>query len=351
MDRFVILGSSNAVAKPGQDNTHLFVQSGSKKILVDCGNNPMAKLGSIDISVTEITDLVLTHFHADHIGSLPLLIMDMWLEKRTAPLTIYGLDITIDKAQKLLDLFDWQKWMNYAAVFIGAVILSTAFHYFYLADKFSSGSEVFASVSSPRGQITSLTLFDGTTVWLNSGSTLKYSNQFGKGKREVSLEGEALFEVQKDLGHSFIVNMDGSKIKVHGTIFNAKNYHAEKEVVLLEGKIEYANQGKNVFLKPNERITEDKNTGATTIDQVDASIYSSWIGGKIYFDNESLQDLSLRLERWYDMEFVFEKENIKSYKFTGVINKDKSLDYSLRIIQLTNKVKFRKERDKIIITE
>jgi len=246
---------------------------------------------------------------------------------------------------------DWQKWMSYAAVFIGAVILSTAFHYFYSADKFSSGSEVFASVNSPRGQITSLTLFDGTTVWLNSGSTLKYSNQFGKGNREVSLEGEALFEVQKDLEHSFIVNMDGSKIKVHGTVFNAKNYHTEKEVVLLEGKIEYSNQGKNVFLKPNERITEDKNTGATTIDQVDASIYSSWIGGKIYFDNESLEDLSLRLERWYDMEFVFEKNNIKSYKFTGVINKDKSLDYSLRIIQLTNKVKFKKERDKIIITE
>ncbi|MBV5311940.1 MAG: FecR family protein [Prolixibacteraceae bacterium] len=246
---------------------------------------------------------------------------------------------------------DWQKWMSYAAVFIGAVILSTTFHYFYSADKFSSRSEVFASVSSPRGQITSLTLFDGTTVWLNSGSTLKYSNQFGKGQREVSLEGEALFEVQKDLEHSFIVNMDGSRIKVHGTIFNAKNYHAEKEVVLLEGEIEYSNQGKNVFLKPNERITENKNTGETVIDQVDGSIFSSWIGGKIYFDNESLEDLSLRLERWYDMEFVFEKENIKSYKFTGVINKDKSLDYSLRIIQLTNKVKFRKEQDKIIITE
>jgi len=246
---------------------------------------------------------------------------------------------------------DWQKWLSYAAVFIGAIILSTTFQYFYSAGKFSSVTEVYASVSSPRGQITSLTLFDGTTVWLNSGSTLKYSNQFGKDQREVSLEGEALFEVQKDLEHSFIVNMDGSRIKVHGTIFNAKNYHAEKEVVLLEGKIEYSIRDKNVFLKPNERITEDKNTGETVIDQVDGSIFSSWIGGKIYFDNESLEDLSLRLERWYDMEFVFEKENIKSYKFTGVINKDKSLDYSLRIIQLTNKVKFRKEQDKIIITE
>lgn len=246
---------------------------------------------------------------------------------------------------------DWPKWRSYAAVFIGALVLSTAFHQFFSAGKYSTGPEVFASVSSPRGQITSLTLFDGTTVWLNSGSTLKYSNQFGKGQREVSLEGEALFEVKQDLEHSFIVNMGDSKIKVHGTIFNAKNDHTEKEVVLLEGKIEYSNQGKNVILKPNERITEDKTTGSTTIDQVDASIYSSWIGGKIYFDNESLEDLSLRLERWYDIEFVFEKENIKSYKFTGVISKDKSLDYSLRIIQLTNKVKFRKEQDKISITE
>jgi ferric-dicitrate binding protein FerR (iron transport regulator) len=147
------------------------------------------------------------------------------------------------------------------------------------------------------------------------------------------------------------LNIDGSQVKVHGTVFNAKNYPAEKEVVLLEGKVEYINDGKNVFLKPNDRVVENKNSGEMTLDQVDASTYSSWIGGKIYFENESLEDLSLRLERWYDIEFVFEAESIKSYKFTGVINKDKSLDYSLRIIQLTNKVKFRKERDKIIITE
>lgn len=246
---------------------------------------------------------------------------------------------------------DWLKWLSYAAVFIGAVLLSTAFHFFYSGDKGFNEPETFATVNSPRGQITSLTLFDGTTVWLNSGSTIKYSSQFGRSQREVSLEGEALFEVHKDLQKSFVVNMGDSKIKVHGTIFNAKNYNAEKEVVLLEGKIEYFKQGKNVCLKPNDRITENKNTGEITLDQVDASIYSSWIGGKTYFDNESLEDLSQRMERWYDVQFVFEKPNIKSYKFTGVINKDKSLDYSLRIIQLTNKVKFRKERDKIIITE
>ena len=244
---------------------------------------------------------------------------------------------------------DWKRLLSYAAVFIGALILSTAFNYYFLNDR--SANEVYASINSPRGQITSLTLFDGTTVWLNSGSSLKYSNNFGKSNRTVKLEGEAMFEVKKDKRNSFFVEMGSSKIMVHGTTFNAKNYHSEKEVVLMEGQIEFIKKGKSLFLKPNERLIENKNTGEVTIDKVDASLSSSWIGGKILFDNESLEDLSLRLERWYDMNFVFEKEIIKSYKFTGVINKDKSLDYCLRIIQLTNKVKFRKERDKIIISE
>ena len=242
----------------------------------------------------------------------------------------------------------WQKWLRYAAVFFAALLLTTAFQ---LGNGWFNEKETFATVMSPRGQITSLTLFDGSVVWLNSGSTIRYSNRFGKEKREVTIDGEALFEVHKDLQKSFVVNMGHSQIKVLGTVFNAKYYPTEKEVVLLEGEIEYSREGKSVVMKPNDRVREHPNTGKITVDRVDASVYSSWIGGKIFFDTESLEDLSLRLERWYDIAFVFEKEKIKSYKFTGVINKDKSLDYTLNIIQLTNKVKFRKERDKIIITE
>jgi ferric-dicitrate binding protein FerR (iron transport regulator) len=245
---------------------------------------------------------------------------------------------------------NWQRWFSYAAVFAGAVILNTIFMYSYLS-KDSDKAEVFATITSPRGQITSMTLFDGTTVWLNSGSSLKYSNQFGEKQREVTLDGEALFEVKKDTRKSFVVNMDGSTIEVHGTVFNAKNYHTEKEVVLLEGKIEFRNHGKAVDMSPNDRVVVNKNTEEVKVDQVNGTDYKSWIGGKINFDNETLENLALRLERWYDIEFEFEKSNIKAYKFSGVINKDKSLDYTLRIIQLTNKVKFRKEADKIFITE
>ncbi len=110
MEKVTILGSSNAVAKAGQQNTHLLFETETRRIMVDCGNHPVGSLTRIGISINQITDMVLTHFHADHVGSLPLLIMDMWLEKRIEPLAIYGLDTTLQKAQQLLDLFDWHKW-------------------------------------------------------------------------------------------------------------------------------------------------------------------------------------------------------------------------------------------------
>jgi len=110
MEKITILGSANAVAKSDQQNAHLLFETSSRKIMVDCGDHSAASLARAGVEINQITDLILTHFHADHVGSLPLVIMDMWLEKRKAPLTIYGLDITLEKAIKLLELFDWQKW-------------------------------------------------------------------------------------------------------------------------------------------------------------------------------------------------------------------------------------------------
>ncbi len=112
MDRFIILGSANAVPKPGQENTHLFAEGGNKRILVDCGDNALVSLRKNDIDPNTITDLVLTHFHADHVGSLPNLLMGLWLEKRSMALTIHGLEYTLDRAKALLGLFAWVNWAN-----------------------------------------------------------------------------------------------------------------------------------------------------------------------------------------------------------------------------------------------
>ena len=112
MEKITLLGSANAVAKADQQNTHLLIETNSRKIMVDCGDNPVASLSGAGVTINQISDLILTHFHPDHVGSLALLIMDMWLEKRTEPLTIYGLKITLDKANAMLELYNWQKWVN-----------------------------------------------------------------------------------------------------------------------------------------------------------------------------------------------------------------------------------------------
>jgi ribonuclease Z len=112
MNRFVVIGSSNAVPKIDQENAYLYVESNTRKILVDCGDNPIAGLSRIHVDLTQITDLVLTHFHPDHAGSLPLLIMGMWLEKRKNPLIIHGLEFTLDRAKALLGLFGWMDWKD-----------------------------------------------------------------------------------------------------------------------------------------------------------------------------------------------------------------------------------------------
>lgn len=110
MEQLTILGSGFAVANQYQDNTHLLVQTAAHTVLVDCGNNPVGKLERVGVPLNQVTDLILTHAHADHIGALPLLLMDMWLSKRVDVLPVYGLKYTLEKAKALLEIFDGQKW-------------------------------------------------------------------------------------------------------------------------------------------------------------------------------------------------------------------------------------------------
>jgi ribonuclease Z len=112
MNRVLILGSSNAIPKLDQENTHLYIEAGEKKILVDCGDNPLVGMKRSGIDPNSITDLILTHFHPDHVGSLPNFLMGMWLEKRVQPLIVHVLEYTLDRAKALLGLFGWSEWRN-----------------------------------------------------------------------------------------------------------------------------------------------------------------------------------------------------------------------------------------------
>ncbi len=241
-----------------------------------------------------------------------------------------------------------QGWLRYAAVAAIAISVTVLANYF--TENYTSGNQ-YASVSSPVGQITNLTLFDGTNVWLNAGSTLKYKKSFNQSNREVYLDGEALFDVAKDKNRSFIVNAGNAKIKVHGTIFDIKAYlnMSTVETVLIEGSVEFISNGNSVFMNPGEQLVCSSGTGKFTKSEINTAEYTAWKGGKIYYSDKPLYDLALQLERWYEVKFRFDSEELKNYRFSGVINKDNSLHYTLNIIQEINKVEFKINQEEIVI--
>ncbi len=116
MAKLTVLGSSNAIASLGQDTTHLAVSSGGRLVLIDCGMSPVVRLAEAGLDLTHITDLVLTHFHPDHVGSLPALLMDMWLLGRREHLSIYGYGHTLTRVKAMMDLYDWAEWRNFYPV-------------------------------------------------------------------------------------------------------------------------------------------------------------------------------------------------------------------------------------------
>jgi ribonuclease Z len=116
MGRVVILGSGFAVAEEGHENTHLFIEEGPHKVLVDCASSPLIKLKKAGIGFDQVTDLILTHFHPDHVAGVAPFLVESWLLGRKSPLHIYGLPHTIDRTEAMMALYDWKKWPNFYPV-------------------------------------------------------------------------------------------------------------------------------------------------------------------------------------------------------------------------------------------
>ena len=116
MARITFLGTSNAVPDKDHESAHLLVEAGERAVLVDCAGNPVVRLDQLGFDPLGITDIILTHFHPDHVAGLPLLLMDLWLMGRKAPLNIFGLHEVIDRVVQMLELFSWQDWDDFYPV-------------------------------------------------------------------------------------------------------------------------------------------------------------------------------------------------------------------------------------------
>ncbi len=116
MPKVIILGTSNAVPSKDHENTHMVILGRKRTILVDCVSNPIIRLEQAGVNLDDLTDIVITHFHPDHVSGIPLLLMDMWLLGRTKPLNIYGLHYTLDRLEGLMGFYGWAEWPNFFSV-------------------------------------------------------------------------------------------------------------------------------------------------------------------------------------------------------------------------------------------
>lgn len=261
-----------------------------------------------------------------------------------------------ERDQRKLMRYTWG--LRVAAVLVLALITSGIF---YMRTKQNLLSQQWQSITTPFGAKSKITLPDSTIIWLNAGSSLKYSNEFGSKDREVHLTGEAFFDVFHKPSALFLVKTSELNIKSYGTAFNVKSYPDEGtiETTLIEGSIgitrsSFDDKKKDeVMLEPNQRVvyyrknktmessqaageTEDNSISSLPskpkdIEQkttyliskgIDTEKFTSWKEGAIFITSETLRDLAVKLERKYNVNIHFESEAIKTLRFTGSLENE-----------------------------
>ncbi|MDH6312566.1 transmembrane sensor [Parabacteroides sp. PFB2-10] len=187
------------------------------------------------------------------------------------------------------------------------------------------------------------TLPDGSTVWLNANSVLKYPEIFTGGKRSVYLEGEALFEVKADKRNPFFVETGGINIEATGTRFLVHNYPVKNrvEAVLVNGSIQVSGDyfSTNRILHPGELLTYNKQLQQTQVQQVNTDHYTNWIHSKLIFDSTNLEDVVVNLEKWFDIEIVASPELMHNTHMSFTVRRE-SLDELLSYMALTSPITF-----------
>ena len=208
----------------------------------------------------------------------------------------------------------------------------------------SSSKEIaFNYLTVPRGGQFFIQLADGTKVWLNSDSKLKYPENFTEGKvREVELVyGEAYFDVSPSTDHKgakFKVLSKYQDIEVLGTEFNVKAYTDEDKIytTLAEGKVSLEKENVKSFLAPGQQAVTKQGIGKVTVQYIDVAAEISWKKGLFTFKRESLKQIMKTLSRWYNVDVVFLNKDLENIEFKGVFNKKQTIEEVLTLIQNTN---------------
>lgn len=211
------------------------------------------------------------------------------------------------------------------------------------------GQVLFNTIATPRGGQYEVTLADGTEVWLNAASTLRFPTAFAGNTREVELTGEAYFEVAKNPAKPFHVKVNQMDVQVLGTHFNIMAYGNEPAVktTLLEGKVTVTNNGQTQQLVPGQQAALNGTNGFTVRD-VNTDFAVAWKNGLFRFKETNIREIMRQVERWYDVEVDF-KALADDQDYTGIVPRTQNVSALLQMLQLTGTVHFTVEGRKITV--
>lgn len=202
--------------------------------------------------------------------------------------------------------------------------------------------EAWNTISTPRGGQYQLKLPDGSKVWLNAGSDLRFPAAFTGSARVVELKGEAYFEVARYKKQPFRVSVNGLTVEVLGTHFNVKAYEDEQVVqtTLVEGKVKVKTRSGEELLLPGKQASMDRSTGELLVKAVNTENVMAWKNGLFRFSNESIDEVMKKIARWYNIEVTYQDVRPEA-KFNGMISRDVPLSQVLEMLEMTGGARFR----------
>jgi ferric-dicitrate binding protein FerR (iron transport regulator) len=212
--------------------------------------------------------------------------------------------------------------------------------------------EEYNELYIPKGKSYSLILSDGTRVWLNAESSIRYPVQFGSNERRVVIDGEAFFDVTHDTGKPFIVQTNDYNVKVLGTKFNVNAYKDEKvtATTLVSGLVSVSKEGANdLLVNPGEQISFNRSDGSIGKKEVDVELFTSWVNNKLKLESMRVEDIFRILGRRYDIDVFFSDEGAKDVEFTGKIPLNDNLNVILDQISIISNIEFQIEKRLIVV--
>ncbi|MGJ1268760.1 FecR family protein [Sphingobacterium spiritivorum] len=220
----------------------------------------------------------------------------------------------------------------------------------YNHSNISTSKVSYHTVRTPKGGEYQIDLSDGTKVWLNAESSVRFPTSFTGEERVVEITGEVFFDVQKQNGKRFIVKTADQRITVLGTRFNVNAYEEESSVQtsLIEGKVLLDVNSKRYNLQPGQRTIYDKGSKHVDKETFNPKEVLAWQSGNFFFDAEGIESIMRKIARWYDVEIIYQG-NMKEKIFSGTISRFGEVQDVLDMLALTGSVKFRIEGRRIYV--